>query len=208
MTLEIWFALAAATLVLVFIPGPTTLLVVSYALGQGWRTAFPMAAGVALGDVTAMTVSMLGVGTLLMASATAFTVLKWVGAVCLVWLGIRLWRSGGSLRAAPRKDRASAARLLGHAWMVTALNPKSITFYVAFLPQFLDPEAGFLTQMLIIEATVVVPASCIVLVYAALAARAGLFVRNPRAVIAINRVGGSLLIGTGVAAVAVRPAQS
>ena len=69
------------------IPGPTVLLVVSYALGQGWRTALPMAVGVALGDFTAMTLSMLGVGALLAASATIFTVLKWIGAAYLVWLG-------------------------------------------------------------------------------------------------------------------------
>ncbi len=205
MAFETWLALAAATAVLVLIPGPTTLLVVSYALGQGWRTAFPMAFGVALGDITAMTVSMLGIGALLVASATAFTVLKWVGAAYLVWLGIKLWRAGGSLHATPRKDRTSAARLLGHAWIVTALNPKSITFYVAFLPQFLDPTADFLTQMLIIEATVVLPATSIVLVYVALAARAGRLVRNPRAVSIVNRAGGSLLIGAGVAAIAVRP---
>lgn len=204
MSIETWLALAAATAVLVLIPGPTTLLVVSYALGQGWRTAFPMAVGVALGDITAMTVSMLGIGALLVASATAFTVLKWVGAAYLVWLGIKLWRAGGGLAAIPRKDRTSAARLLGHAWIVTALNPKSITFYVAFLPQFLNPNADFLTQMLIVEATVVVPASGIVLVYAAMAARAGRLVRNPRAVTLINRTGGTLLIGAGVAAVSVR----
>ena len=63
--------------ILLIIPGPTILLVVSYALGQGWRTALPMAVGVAFGDFTAMTLSMLGIGALLAASATVFTVLKW-----------------------------------------------------------------------------------------------------------------------------------
>jgi threonine/homoserine/homoserine lactone efflux protein len=90
MNIETWLAFTAASTVLIVIPGPTILLVVSYALGQGWRTALPMAAGVALGDFTAMTVSLLGLGALLATSATVFTILKWAGAAYLVWLGIKL----------------------------------------------------------------------------------------------------------------------
>src|SRR4026207_2417052 len=80
MTIETWLAFAAATTVLLIIPGPTILLVVSYALGQGKRKARAVAVGVALGDFTAMTLSILGVGALLAASATLFTALKWLGA--------------------------------------------------------------------------------------------------------------------------------
>ena len=74
MTIETWLAFTVASAALLIIPGPTILLVVSYALGQGWRTAFPMALGVALGDFTAMTASLLGLGALLAASAFAGTV--------------------------------------------------------------------------------------------------------------------------------------
>ena len=140
MTLETWLAFTAASAVLLVIPGPTILLVVSYALGQGWRTALPMAVGVALGDFTAMTLSLLGLGAVLAASATLFTMLKWCGAAYLVWLGIKLWRAGGALDAKPRTDAASATKMLGHAWLVTALNPKGLTFFIAFLPQFIDPK--------------------------------------------------------------------
>ena len=77
MTFESWAAFTAASAVLLIIPGPTVLLVVSYALGQGWRTVLPMTVGVALGDFTAMTLSMLGLGALLATSATLFTILKW-----------------------------------------------------------------------------------------------------------------------------------
>ncbi|MGO4672679.1 LysE family translocator [Bosea sp. 2YAB26] len=204
MTFEAWAAFAAATAVLLVIPGPTILLVMSYALGQGWRTAFPMAVGVALGDFTAMTLSMLGVGALLAASATVFTALKWVGAAYLVYLGVKLFRAGGSLNAEPRKDAASALKMLGHAWLVTALNPKSITFFVAFLPQFLDAKADFWTQMLIFEATFITLAFANALGYALIASRARSVVSNPRAIGLFNKAGGTLLIGAGIATVAIR----
>lgn len=204
MPLEVWAAFAAASAVLLIIPGPTILLVVSYALGQGWRTALPMAVGVALGDFTAMTLSMLGIGALLAASATVFTILKWIGAAYLIYLGIKLFRAGGTLNAEPRSDAVSAVKMLGHAWLVTALNPKSITFFVAFLPQFLDRNADFLTQMLIFEATFLALAFANAFGYALIAARARNLVRNPKAIGVFNKAGGSLLIGAGIATMAAR----
>ena len=204
MYFETWAAFAAASAILLIIPGPTILLVVSYALGQGWRTALPMAAGVALGDFTAMTLSMLGIGALLLASATVFTVLKWVGAAYLIYLGIKLFRAGGSLDAKPRTDAASAGKMLVHAWLVTALNPKSITFFVAFLPQFLSHDGDFFTQMLIFEATFLTPAFVNAFGYALVASRARNIVRDPRAITIFNRTGGTLLVGAGVATVAMR----
>ena len=201
MSFETWAAFAAASSVLLVIPGPTVLLVVSYALGQGWRTALPMAIGVALGDFTAMTLSMLGLGALLATSATLFTILKWIGAAYLVYLGIKLWRAGGTLDAAPRTETVSAAKMLGHAWLVTALNPKSITFFVAFLPAFLDPKADFLTQMLVFETTFLVLAFANAFGYALVASRARRLASDPRAIGVVNKVGGGLLVGAGVATV-------
>ncbi len=202
MTIETWVAFAAATAVLLVIPGPTILLVISYALGRGMGAALPVAMGVALGDFTAMSLSMLGLGALLAASSLLFTALKWLGAAYLVWLGIRLWRAGGRLEAEPRGDGAPGSRMLGHAWLVTALNPKSLTFFVAFLPQFIDPAADFWRQMLIFEATFVALAFANAIGYALIAARARGFVRSARAVGIFNRLGGSLLIGAGIAAAA------
>jgi threonine/homoserine/homoserine lactone efflux protein len=207
MTIETWLAFAAATTVLLVIPGPTILLVVSYALGQGLRTALPVAVGVALGDLTAMTLSMLGVGALLAASALLFTALKWIGAAYLVWLGIQLWRAGGRLEAAPRQDHAPPRRMLGHAWLVTALNPKGLTFFIAFLPQFIDRSADFWTQMLIFEATFVSLAFINAVGYALAASRARAFVQSERAVAIFNRIGGTLLVGAGLAAASVRSSQ-
>jgi threonine/homoserine/homoserine lactone efflux protein len=208
LTLETWLAFTAAAAVLLVIPGPTILLVVSYALGQGWRTALPMAIGVALGDFTAMSLSLLGLGALLAASATVFTILKWIGAAYLVWLGVKLWRSGGALDVTPRKDAASALKMLAHAWLVTALNPKGLMFFVAFLPQFIDPKLAFMPQVSLCAATFLVLAFANAFTYALIAARARQAVRNARAIGVINRIGGSLLIGAGFATVVLRAGQS
>lgn len=206
MTFETWLAFAAASAVLLIIPGPTILLVVSYALGQGWRSALPVATGVALGDFTAMTLSMLGVGAILATSATIFTALKWLGAAYLVYLGIKLFRAGGTLDVKPKTDRATTMKMVGHAWVVTALNPKSITFFVAFLPQFLDKHGDFFTQMVIFETTFLVLAFLNAAGYALIASRARNLVRSPRAISLFNKTGGTLLIGAGVATATLRSA--
>lgn len=207
MSFEIWIAFVAASTLLLVIPGPTILLVISYGLGQGWRAALPSAVGVALGDFTAMTLSMFGIGVLLATSATLFTVLKFAGAAYLIWLGVKLWRAGGSLNAEPKTDASSSLKMVGHAWLVTALNPKSITFFIAFLPQFIDLRADYWTQMLIFEATFLALAFANAFTYGVVASRARALVSNERAIGVFNKVGGSLLIGAGVATATMRGAQ-
>lgn len=206
MSFEVWAAFVAASAVLLMVPGPTILLVVSYALGRGWKVAAPVATGVALGDLTAMTLSMLGVGALLAGSAALFTAVKWVGAGYLVWLGVRLWRAGAAVEAEARTEAVRPARMLAHAWLVTTLNPKSIVFFVAFLPQFLDPSRPFWPQMAAFEATFVTLAFANAFGCALLAARARRLASTPRAVRALNRVGGTALIAAGAAAVSTRAA--
>jgi threonine/homoserine/homoserine lactone efflux protein len=208
MSLEVWLAFIGASSLLLVIPGPTILLVMSYGLGQGWRAALPTAVGVALGDFTAMTLSMLGIGALLATSATLFAVLKWVGAAYLVWLGIKLWRAGGKLDAEPLTSAASGLKMVGHAWLVTALNPKSITFFVAFLPQFLDQVGDFWTQLLIFESTFLALAFANALTYGLVASRARKLVGNARAINVFNKAGGALLIGAGLATATLRSAQN
>lgn len=93
MALDHWLAFVAASAILLAIPGPTIILVMSYALAHGRKPAAAIVAGVALGDLTAMTASMLGLGVVIAASATIFTVLRWIGGAYLIYLGIKLWRS-------------------------------------------------------------------------------------------------------------------
>jgi threonine/homoserine/homoserine lactone efflux protein len=195
----LWLAFVAASATLVAIPGPTVLLVVSHALGQGWRSALPIVIGVTLGDVTAMTASLLGVGALLSASAALFVAIKWIGAAYLVFLGVRLIRHAGRSGPPVRRDTAGGGLLVLHAWLVTALNPKGILFFVAFLPQFVDPSAPLLRQWILLEATFVCVAFTNVVAYTAFATRAGRMFHDGRLIRWIDRAGGSALITAGLA---------
>ena len=203
MSLETWFAFVLAASVLLAIPGPTVTLVVGYALGVGKRAAWATVLGVALGDFTAMTLSLAGLGAVLAASATLFTVLKWIGAAYLVYLGVRLWRAEPTIDESAESAKPAGA-ILWHAFAVTALNPKSILFFVAFVPQFIDAGAPVLPQLIVLEATFVTLAALNAALYAVLAGRARRLVRRPAVLKTINRVGGGILVGAGIAAVAWR----
>jgi len=205
MSLDHWLAFVAASAILLAIPGPTVLLVISYALGHGRRSALGTVAGVALGDFTAMTASMVGLGALLSASADVFTVLKWIGAAYLIYLGIKLWRVPVAEPGADiGESETRSGRIFLHAYAVTALNPKSLVFFVAFLPQFLDAARPVLAQMAIFEATFLVMATLNALLYGLMAAAARRTIRKPAVQRAVNRTGGTLLIGAGLLAAAWR----
>jgi len=200
MTLTAWLAFATASTVLLMIPGPTVLLVVSYALTQGRRVALATAVGVALGDFTAMTLSLAGLGAILLASATLFTLLKWIGAAYLVYLGIRLWRAEPVLPQVEVTPRlGEVRRVLVHAFVVTALNPKSIAFFVAFVPQFIDRQAALLPQLFLMETTFVFLATLNALLFAFAADTLRSRIRRAGVLKWLNRAGASCLVGMGVA---------
>ena len=198
MTFTHWLAFAAAAGILLAIPGPTILLVLSYALGHGRRSAAGIVAGVALGDLTAMSASIVGLGALLAASAALFTLLRWIGGAYLVYLGFRLWHAPLGADAAPEAPSATPRRMFWHAYAVTALNPKSIIFFVAFVPQFLIASRPFWPQVAVLEATFVTLAVVNSALYSLLASAARQRLRQPRVQRAVNRTGGSILVGAGL----------
>ena len=206
MDFTLWLAFVAASTALLLIPGPTVLLVLAYALGQGKRVAVPTALGVATGDLIAMSASLAGLGALVLASATLFTALKWIGAAYLVYLGIRmlLGAKDAALDVQTRTDSLSPRAAFSNAAAVTALNPKSIVFFIAFVPQFLDPSGALLTQSVILIATFVALAAFNALAYAILAARLRDTIRRPSVIQWLTRLGGTALIAMGVATAAVR----
>lgn len=208
MELSTWIAFVAASTALLLVPGPTVLLVLSYALSHGRRVAVATAAGVATGDLLAMTASLAGLGAVVLASATVFTVLKWAGAVYLVWLGLRLVvgaGQGGGLSpvTAPRREARS---VFGHAAAVTALNPKSIAFFIAFVPQFVDPGAALLPQVAVLVATFVSLAAVNALAYALAADRLRARIGRPGVIAWLRRLGGGALVSMGAGTAALQRA--
>jgi len=206
MDFQIWLAFVAASIALLLIPGPTVLLVLSYAICQGKRVAIATVGGVALGDFIAMSASLAGLGALVLASATLFTVLKWVGALYLIYLGIKLFRgaSTASLGDLEESSETSALSVIGHATAVTALNPKSIVFFIAFVPQFVAVDSPLLPQFAILVVTFVGLAAINALAYALLADKLRAKIARPSVSAWFSRLGGTALIAMGVATAAFR----
>ena len=195
MPVPLYLAFVAAASVLLVFPGPTVLMVIGYGLAEGRKSVWSLVAGVCLGDAVACAGSLAGLGALLSASAAAFTVVKTIGAIYLVWLGIGMLRSG-NLAAVPAPS--PAGRKLVHAFTVTVLNPKTILFFVAFLPQFVSPQAPALPQLALLGTTFVLLGVVNTTAYALLAGSIGGRIRDPRFVGTLRRVGGGSLIGAGV----------
>ncbi|OZI62555.1 LysE family translocator [Bordetella genomosp. 11] len=206
MSWEHWLAFVAASVVLLVIPGPTILSVISYSLAHGRRARWPLVTAVALGDSTALCVSLLGLGALLAASAFWFTVVKWMGGCYLLYLGIRMLRAGAAGGAAADVAPVPLSRwkLFANTWLVTALNPKGIVFFVAFLPQFIDPGRATETQMWILATTFVVLAAMNASLYALFAGAASRWLAAPRARRGFHLAGGSLLSVAGLWALLAR----
>ena len=196
MPFDLWLAFAAASTALLIIPGPTLLLVLSYAMTQGRRVAVASALGVAMGDLIAMTCSVIGLGALFLASATAFTVLKWVGAAYLFYLGIKMLRSpsAGKTVLMDKPADEPPMKVFRDLATVTALNPKSNTFFIAFVPQFIQPEAAFAPQASILIATFVGIAGINALVFALGANAMRRQITRPTVQMWLTRAGGVALL--------------
>jgi threonine/homoserine/homoserine lactone efflux protein len=206
MSIHLWIAFAIAYSLMAAAPGPTVLLVMSYALSQGRRTAFAVVAGTSLADATCLAAAVLGAGAVLAASATAFLVLKLAGAAYLIYLGVKLWKAPVLALDAPAPPPGSASLAFVHAYFTTVFNPKSILFFMIFVPQFLNERAPLGPQLAEMVATVLVCGAAIDGAYTVFAAALRRFIRTPRAQRRVNRATGGLLVGEGVLAAVWRAA--
>jgi threonine/homoserine/homoserine lactone efflux protein len=191
-------AFITAAILLLVMPGPTDTLVVSYVLTRGRRSALFSVPGVCIGYIVSLTLTLLGLGALLMTSAGLFNALKIAGAVYLIYLGIKTWRAPvpQTLDDNGRLAR-DKGRMFAQAFVVTALNPAGIMFYVAFFPQFIDVNRPLLPQMVALGACFVVLGTLNSALYATLAAQVRRFINSYRARKAINRATGGVLIAMG-----------
>ncbi len=187
-------AFVGATALLMLIPGPNVALIVANSLTYGVRAGLLTVAGTSAAMVAQLTIASLGVTALLGALAQGFEILRWAGVAYLVWLGFRAWRepAGDLSRTRP----VSPAKTFGRGFFVSLTNPKTLAFYAAFLPQFLDPAAPLGPQMAILSVAFVATALVIDSGWALLAGRArGVLVRFGRA---RNRLTGAVLVGAAV----------
>jgi threonine/homoserine/homoserine lactone efflux protein len=207
---EHFAAFVLASVILLVIPGPTIIMVITQALAHGRKVAFASVIGVGLGDLLATSLSIAGAGALLAASASLFQVLKFVGAAYLVWIGYKMWRTPVQIPNMSETEASAAsgrpAVIFRDSFLITALNPKGILFFVAFVPQFIDPALPYAPQAAIYVLTFTALGILNAAMFAFAAASARQTIRRPQVMKVAMRTGGSLLVMAGVAAALTRRA--
>ena len=205
MDLNVWLAFLVASCVIAVSPGSGAVLSMSHGLSYGVRRTTATIVGLQLGLAVVLLVAGLGVGAVLTASATSFTVIKVVGACYLLWLGWRQWRApvaaaaqadGGAPASVREPDLTAAQRVL-RGFLTNVTNPKGIVFMAAVLPQFIQPTRPLWLQLLVLLATTVMVDVTVMHGYAWLAARLQGVLRSVRARRAQNRVFGGVLMAMG-----------
>jgi threonine/homoserine/homoserine lactone efflux protein len=196
MTLEIWVTFVSVVFIFAIIPGPTVILVLGQAISHGRRSVMPLVSGVLLGDFVAMTLSLIGLGAVLATSATLFLILKWFGVGYLIYLGIKTWREVPEHGLSPISvPDISKVNLFKSSFLVTALNPKDIVFFVAFLPQFVNPNVAAMPQLLILMVTFLGVVSITITSFALFAGVVRYRIQNFQARKRLNKLGGGALFG-------------
>ncbi|MFJ6652125.1 LysE family translocator [Microbacterium sp. NPDC091313] len=196
---EALFAFVATSLVIIVIPGPSVLFVVGRSIALGRRAGVLSVVGNALGTLPAILLVAFGVGAIVASSVVALTVIKIAGALYLVWLGVQAIRHRHAAASAPSPTPASTRRLLSQGFIVGVTNPKTIAFFVAVLPQFVNTASGAVwAQLLLLGVIFEVLA---LLSDGAWALAAGTarqwFARSPRRLSTLSATGGVMLIGLG-----------
>lgn len=198
MELSNWLIYFLAVLGLTFTPGPNGLLALTHGAIYGSRKTIATIFGGSVGFATVIGLSMFGIGALLAASAQLLIVMKFVGGAYLIWLGIQVWRSPslGETKSKVSKD-VSSWSLFRQGLLAAVTNPKGILFFVAFLPQFIDPSISLLTQFVVMALTFVVIEFIYEFAVASLANRIKPFLAKFGK--KVNRVFGGIFMAIGVA---------
>ncbi len=205
MTLDVYLAYVLACIIILVIPGPTILAVLSYSLSEGKRVRLPAILAVACGDATALALSIIGLGALLAHSSFWFQVVKWAGGLYLLYLGVSM------IYAAIRhKSELSLTKPQGskkvfrNIYLATVFNPKGILFFIAFLPQFTNASSNLNWQLWVLAVTFVVLATLNAAIYAYFAETVRGVLSGSKAQKTFNFGGGSLLAAAGVWALTTR----
>jgi len=199
MQLATWLAFFAASWAISISPGPGAIASMSAGLNHGFRYGYVTIFGLVLGIWTQLLIVGVGLGALISTSATAFTVVKWLGVAYLVWLGIAQWRAPARPMVALSDTGVvvSQRALILKAWMINVVNPKGTVFLLAVVPQFINLAQPLLPQYPIIGATLAFTDMVVMSGYTALASRVLGALKEPSHIRAMNRTFGSLFVLAG-----------
>lgn len=201
MDLTIWLAFFAAAWAISLSPGPGALAAMSAGLNHGFPRGYWTTVGLVLGIWTQLAVVAVGLGAVVAASSTAFTVVKWVGAAYLVWLGVQQWRAPARPLAVQQAHAAGQTRrrMVLRGWLINIVNPKGTVFLLAVVPQFMSLQQPLLPQYLVIGLTLGFTDAVVMAGYTALAARVLAGLSSAAHIKLVNRFFGSLFVAAGTA---------
>jgi len=192
-----WWLFVATETMLCLTPGPAVLFVLSSALRSGTRKSLASNAGILAANMVYFVLSATSLGALLVASFDLFSAVKWIGAAYLIFLGLRtLFGKRTALRADTSMEKPPL-RMFGDGFILQASNPKSILFFTALLPQFIDPRLPVVPQVATLALTSLVIEFLILFGYGAAAGRASDLARQPKYALWTDRIAGVMLIGAG-----------
>jgi len=198
MTLATWITFFLACWAISLSPGPGAIAAMSAGLNYGFRRGYFMVFGLILGIWTLVGIVVAGLGAIIAASNTAFTVLKLAGAAYLVWIGISQWRaSDRPLVAATDAPVLTRKQLIVRGWAINATNPKGTVFMAAVVPSFIDLSHPLIPQYLIIMASLSATDLVVMAGYVALASRVLRALNEPHHVRIMNRCFGGLFVVAG-----------
>lgn len=199
MNLETYLLFVVTTGVVCLTPGPAAILVVAQGISNGFRRSYWAIGGIALANSVYFALSATGIAALIVASGTLFSVIKWIGVAYLFWLGFSALRSKASaLTVTADPDKAvGGLRAFWQAVVVELSNPKALLYFVALLPQFVDPAKPVAMQMLVFGVTCVGLDLFAYSIYAWLGSKTRRFSARAGFVKASNRTAGGLLILAG-----------
>jgi homoserine/homoserine lactone efflux protein len=184
--------------VIVASPGPGVVMTLTNALRYGVKNAFPGILGLAAGMVFIAGISSTGLGVLLVTSPVAFTILKYIGAAYLIYLGVRSWIAAPFQFVQVQTHEANFTNRFWESFTLQFTNPKALFFCLGVFPQFFDAEGNFFLQFVILAATYVLLIIAIHLTYASTAARARMWLSSPRSGRILNALTGTMFVLFGV----------
>lgn len=196
MTLTGFLAYSGALALAAAIPGPGVTALVARALGSGFRSSLAMSLGIILGDVTYLTAVVLGLALVAQTFGTVFMVIKWLGVAYLAYLAWTFWWRGIAAETIEaQRDRSGLVSSFLSGLTLTLGNPKTMIFYLAITPTIVDLDTITLADYAILAAITVLVLLVVLVPYLALAARARLLLKTPRALKALNRTAATFLAG-------------